>query len=162
MRTREIKIQDVMTMNPDWCLSESSATQAARIMKDTNVGIVPIVDSDSGRKLIGVVTDRDLCLAVVATGKNPDSVRVAEAMTSRLVTCQPDDDIRKATHLMQGNQVRRVPVVDRNGVLQGMVSTADILQRANLSASLTHETMKEVTKPTDEESRSRTRMKRAA
>ncbi|HKT33740.1 MAG TPA: CBS domain-containing protein [Nitrospira sp.] len=162
MRTREIKIQDVMTMNPDWCLSESSATQAARIMKDTNVGIVPIVDSDSGRKLIGVVTDRDLCLAVVATGKNPDSVRVAEAMTSQLVTCQPDDDIRKATHLMQGNQVRRVPVVDRNGVLQGMVSTADILQRANLSASLTHETMKEVTKPTDEESRSRTRMKHAA
>jgi CBS domain-containing protein len=162
MRTREIKIQEVMTMNPDWCLSESSATQAARIMKDTNVGIVPVVDSESGRKLVGVVTDRDLCLAVVAMGKHPDSVRVAEAMTSQVVTCNPDDDIRKAIHLMQGNQVRRVPVVDWDGILQGMVSTADILQRANLSANVTHETLKEVTKPTDEESRSRAKMKRAA
>jgi CBS domain-containing protein len=162
MRTREIKIRDVMTMNPDWCLPESSTTEAARMMKETNVGIVPVVDSESGRKLVGVVTDRDLCLAVVAMGKHPDSVRVAEAMTSQVVTSHPDDDIRKVIHLMQGNQVRRIPVVDREGMLQGMVSTADILQRANLSSDITHETMKEVTKPTDQASRSRAKMKRAA
>lgn len=162
MRTRDIKIQDVMTMNPDWCLRESSATQAARMMKETDVGIVPVVDSESGRKLVGVVTDRDLCLAVIAAGKHPDSVRVAEAMTSQVVTCHPDDDIRKAIHLMQGNQVRRIPVVDREGMIQGVVSTADIVQQAELSSNVTHETMKEVTKPTDQASRSRAKMKRAA
>ena len=160
MRARDIKIQDVMTMNPDWCLPESSTMEAGRIMKEADVGIVPVVDSESGRKVVGVVTDRDLCLAVVATGKQPDSVRVREAMTSQVVACHPDDDIRNAIHLMQGNQVRRIPVVDREGMLQGMISTADIVQQAELSPNVTHETMKEVTKPTDEETRFR--MKRAA
>jgi len=162
MRTREIKIQDVMTMNPDWCLPESTTMEAGRMMKETDVGILPVVDSELGRKLIGVVTDRDLCLSVVAAGKHPDSVRVREAMTSQVVTCQPDDDIRKAIHLMQGNQVRRIPVVDRQGMIQGMVSTADIVQQADLSSNVTHETMKEVTKPTDQPIRSKAKMKRAA
>lgn len=167
MRTREIKIQDVMTMNPDWCLPDSSATQAARIMKETNVGIVPVVDSESGRKLVGVATDRDLCLAVVARGVHPDSVRIAEAMTSQVVTCHPDDDVRTAIDLMQENQVRRIPIVDQNGSLQGMVSTADLVQHANLPSAVTHETLKKVTKPTDQQSRPRAqakanKMKRAA
>ena len=167
MRPSKIQIQDVMTMNPDWCLPESSATQTARIMKETNVGLVPVVNSESGRKLVGVVTDRDLCLAVVATGMHPDSVLIAEAMTAQVVDCQPSDDVRTAIDLMQENQVRRIPVVDRDGILQGMVSMADLLQHANLPSEVTHKTMKEVTKPTDDQSRPRAQakaneMKRAA
>jgi CBS domain-containing protein len=161
MKAKETKLKDIMTMNPDWCVPETSAMKAALIMKQTNVGIVPVLESEAGRKLVGVVTDRDLCLAVIAVGKHPDSVQVGEAMTSDVVTCQPDEDVRKAADLMQENQVRRIPVVDREGILQGIVSTADILQRSNLPSDIAHETLKKVTKPTDHASRPRAKIQRA-
>jgi CBS domain-containing protein len=66
-----------MTSNPTWCVPGTSATQAARIMKQTNIGIVPVVESDADRQLIGVVTDRDLCLTVIAMAKHPDAVQGA-------------------------------------------------------------------------------------
>ena len=126
-------IQDIMTMNPDWC-----PKQAARIMKETNVGMLPVVKFESGRKVIGVVTDRDLCLAMIAAGKHPGAVQVGEAMTSYVVAYQ-SDDVRKAADLMQDNQVRRIPVVDGNGLLEGIVS-----------------------KPMDQVNRPRAKMQRAA
>lgn len=161
-QSQDMKIADVMTMNPDWCIPQTPATQAARIMKDTNVGIVPVVDSESGRTLVGVVTDRDLCLAVVAMGVHPDSVLVGQAMTSEVMACHPNDKLRKAADVMRDNQIRRVPIVDEQGVLQGMVSTADIIQRSNLSPDLTHHILRKVTEPTEEASRPRAQMKRAA
>ena len=97
--------------------------------------------------------DRDLCLAVIAVGKRPDSVQVGEAMTSEVVACQPDEDVRKAADLMQENQVRRIPIIDPEGILQGIVSTVDILPRSNLPFDITHETLKKVTKPAAHASR---------
>ncbi|HJT21802.1 MAG TPA: CBS domain-containing protein [Nitrospira sp.] len=157
-----MKIRDVMTPNPSYCVPEHTSVQAARIMKDKNVGIVPVVETEAKRTLIGVVTDRDLCLAVVATGRHPDSVRIRETMTDTLVTCRPDEDISSAADRMREHQIRRVPVVDEQGMLAGMVSTADILQRSNLPSDRTHETMKKVTEPTEQASGPRARKEQQA
>src|SRR5262245_57699925 len=114
-----MNIKAIMTTNPSYCLPGDSSTRAARIMKDKNVGIVPIIASDIDHKLIGVVTDRDLCLAVVAQNVQPDSVQVRQCMTTPIVTIRPDDDVEKVLALMSENQVRRIPVVNEDGMLEG-------------------------------------------
>lgn len=153
-----MKIRDVMTSNPNRCIPEASATQAARIMDQMHVGIVPVVVSDTNPKLVGVVTDRDLCLSVVAADKHPSSVQVSNCMTSEIVACRPEDDIQKALDLMSKHQVRRVPVINEQGLLQGMVSTADIWQRSNLSSDFVQRALKDVTSPTREASKPRAKM----
>jgi signal-transduction protein with cAMP-binding, CBS, and nucleotidyltransferase domain len=99
------------------------------------------------------VTDRDLCLEVIAEGRDPLSVQVRECMTRTLVCCNPEDDIQRAVDLMCDNQVRRIPVVDQQGTIQGMVSMADIVQRSETPSSKTHETLKKVSEPTDQASK---------
>jgi CBS domain-containing protein len=148
-RRSEMKIQEVMTTNPTWCLPEDPSIQAARIMRELNVGIVPVVKSITDRKLVGVVTDRDLCLGVVAMDQHPQATPVHKCMTTNMVVCHPDEEILQAADLMEEYQVRRIPVVDQRGILQGMISTADICQRSNLSCDTTHHILKKVTEPTD-------------
>jgi CBS domain-containing protein len=153
-----MKIQEVMTTDPTWCLPEDPSIQAARIMRERNVGIVPVVKSLTDRRLVGVVTDRDLCLGAVAMDQHPQAVPVQKCMTTDMVACQPDEDILRAADLMEEHQVRRIPVVDQQGILQGMISTADICQRSNLSSDITHHVLKKVTEPTDYASKPRARM----
>jgi CBS domain-containing protein len=153
-----MKIQDVMTPNPMWCLPEDTSIQAARMMRELNVGIMPVVKSLTDRKLVGVVTDRDLCLGVVAMDQHPAAVPVQKCMTTNMVACLPDEDILRAADLMEEHQVRRIPVVDQQGILQGMISTADICQRSDLSSDMTHHILKKVTEPTDYASKPRARM----
>lgn len=157
-----MNIKDVMTTNPRYCVPGDTSTHAARIMKDKNVGIVPIIASDIDHKLIGVVTDRDLCLAVVAQNVQPDTVKVRQCMTTLIVTVGPDDDVQKAMALMSENQVRRIPVVNQKGMLEGMVATADILQRANVSSDETYDVFKKVSEPTDQASKPRAKMTQKA
>ena len=157
-----MKIQDVMTPHPMWCLPEDTLIQAARMMRELNVGIIPVVQSLTDRRLVGVVTDRDLCLGVVAMDQHPQAVLVQKCMTTNMVACQPDEDILRAADLMEEHQVRRIPVVDQQGILQGMISTADICQRSNLSSAITHHILKKVTKPTDHASKPRAKMSHKA
>lgn len=127
------------------------------------IGLVPVIDSESGRKVVGVVTDRDLCLAVVAAGQHPDSVLVRDAMTSKnIVTCRSEDDLEKVIDCMRKNQIRRVPIVDSGGKLCGVVSTADILQRSDLQSNVTHETFKTISEPSEHASGPRAKMQHAA
>src|SRR5579885_139652 len=137
-----MNIKDVMTTSPNCCLPFDTAVRAARMMKEKNIGVVPVID-------------RDLCLAGVAEGLDPAAVQVKQCMTPNVVACRPDDDVNKAVELMRENQVRRIPVVDDEGVIQGMVSTADLLQRSDISTSDTHETLKKVTEPTEAPSKPR-------
>jgi len=157
-----MKIQDVMTPHPMWCLPEDTSIQAARIMRELNVGIVPVVKSSTDRTLVGVVTDRDLCVGVVAMDQHPQAVPVQKCMTTTMVACQPNEDILRAADLMEEHQVRRIPVVDQQGILQGMISTADICQRSNLSSHITHHILKKVTKPTAHASKPRAKMSHKA
>jgi len=158
-----MKISDVMTKNPTCCLPSDAAQVAAIIMRDEDTGIVPVVDDEKSRRLIGVVTDRDLCVTVIADGqtyimaegRDPTSVRVEEFMTRRLVCCSPDDDLESALELMRENQVRRILIVNGQREVQGIVSMADVVRRGEIASGETRETLKRICEPTDRASRPR-------
>jgi CBS domain-containing protein len=125
-----MKVQDVMTRDPSCVTPEAPARDAARIMKDDNVGVVPVVEEQSSRRLVGVVTDRDLAVRVVADGRDGDT-RVRDVMSrDRLATCTPDEDVDDVMDLMASEQVRRIPIVDERGSLVGIVSQADVVRKS--------------------------------
>src|SRR5262245_26619798 len=105
-----MRVKHVMTKDPKCCVPSDSAQRAASIMRDENAGIVPVVESAQSAKIVGVVTDRDLCMNVVAEGRDPGSVTVEQCMTSKVVTCTTNDSVDRVTELMKENQIRRIPV----------------------------------------------------
>lgn len=116
------QIRDLMTENPTTCEPSTTAVDAARVMASEDVGPVPIVD---GGRLVGIVTDRDLVVRILAEGKDPNSATIGEIASSDLVTVQPDADLQEAERLMADNQVRRLPVVEGDRLV-GIVAQADI------------------------------------
>lgn len=123
--------RDVMTPDPACCQTTDSIVRVAQFMKTEDVGAVPVVDSLSTRKLVGIVTDRDIAVKAVASGRSLDSTTVREVMTTDVVTCREDEDVDKAVARMAERQVRRLPVVDASGAMRGIISQADIATRVN-------------------------------
>ncbi|GAX90627.1 CBS domain-containing protein [Effusibacillus lacus] len=117
-----MKLRDLMTSEVKTCSPNDSVVEAAKIMRSIDVGIVPVVEGD---KLVGVVTDRDIVLNVVAEGQDVATSRVANCMTSSVVTGTPEMDAHVAADLMAENQIRRLPVVE-NGRLVGIVAIGDL------------------------------------
>jgi CBS-domain-containing membrane protein len=144
-----------MTKDPTSCVASDTAQKAASIMRAEDAGIVPVIENEQSQKVIGVVTDRDLCMNVVAEGRDPRTVRAEECMTATVVTCSPNDAVEKTMELMKENQIRRVPVVDEGRKLLGIVSLADVVSRAELKTTQTHDTLKTVSAPTAEPSKPR-------
>jgi CBS domain-containing protein len=157
-----MRIKHVMTRDPSCCVPSDPAPKAARIMRDEDAGIVPVIENEQSQKIVGVVTDRDLCMNIVAEGRDPNGVSVEACMTAVVVTCAPTDSVARVTDLMKENQIRRVPVVDADGRLQGIVAMADLVGRAELKTTEIHETLKKVSAPTSEPSKPRARAKRVA
>jgi CBS domain-containing protein len=120
-------IRDLMTTNPRSLESGSTVVEAARLMRDEDAGLIPICE---GEKLIGTVTDRDIAIRVVAEGKSPDSITVGEIASRELVTIDPQQELDEALRLMARHQVRRLPVVEEDGKLVGIVAQADIARNA--------------------------------
>jgi CBS domain-containing protein len=116
-------IRDLMTANPCSVDADKSVAYAAKMMRDEDVGLAPIVEGD---KLVGTVTDRDIAIRVVAEGKDPEQVTVREAASTNLVTIDPQQDLDEALRLMAQHQVRRLPVVEEDGRLVGVVAQADV------------------------------------
>jgi len=121
-----MKIREVMSPNPVSCLPTDSAQLVARIMCERGIGSVPVVMDQDSRKLVGLITDRDLCCSVVADGLDPKTTTIEKFMTLNPVTCQEVEDIEHCEHLMQEHQVRRIPVVDAEGGVIGIVAQADL------------------------------------
>jgi len=121
-------VNDVMTMDPTCCLASDTIDRAAQIMKDEDVGSVPVVD-DTSATLVGILTDRDIVIQVIAGKKECSIVQVQEIMTRNPVTCRPDEDIQNAMDKMSQHQVRRIPVIDDNGRILGIVAQADLATR---------------------------------
>jgi CBS domain-containing protein len=141
-----VKIQDVMTRDPHCVTPETAARDAARIMKDDNVGVIPVVEGNASRKLIGIVTDRDLALRVVAEGRDGDT-RVRDVMSrSSLATCTPDESVDSVMDLMASEQVRRIPIVDERGDLIGIVSQADVVRKSRRDGKA-EETIERISEP---------------
>ena|SRR5438105_9537944 len=121
-------IRELMTKNPRTVTSDQTVVDAAKIMREVDTGIVPIVDGD---KLVGVVTDRDITIEVVAQGKDPQSTKVTDAASRDLVTIDPQQNLDEALRLMAEHQVRRLPVVEEDGKLVGIVAQADVAKHAD-------------------------------
>lgn len=121
-------VRDLMTSNPRTVSSDSTVVEAARIMRDEDTGIVPIVDGD---RLVGTITDRDITIRVIAEEKDAKSTGVREVASTDLVTIDPQQDLDEALRLMAQHQVRRLPVVEEGGRLVGIVSQADVARQAD-------------------------------
>jgi CBS domain-containing protein len=123
--------EEVMTPNPVCCLPTDSVKRAAELMKSENVGPIPVIDNEQDRKLVGIITDRDLVVKVIAEGCDASSTLVESVMTRRAVSCRLDDPLQKAMDLMSEHQLRRITIVDKANVILGIISQADIATRGN-------------------------------
>jgi CBS domain-containing protein len=117
-------IQEAMTSNPTTVESTTTAQEAARIMKSEDIGSLPIVE---GKNLVGVITDRDLAIRVVAEGRGTDTT-IGEIASKDVVTVDPQQSLEDAARLMAEHQVRRLPVVEEDGKLVGILAQADVAQ----------------------------------
>lgn len=120
MRVSEAAVQDVQTVRDDASLAE-----AGRRLRDADCGVLPVVDPD--HHLVGILTDRDLALALVAGDLTASGMTVGEAMTRDVIRCRPDDDVRTALGRMAEHGIRRLPVCTAEGLLCGILSVDDLL-----------------------------------
>ncbi len=118
--------RDAMTPNPVCCLTTDSAQTVAGLLRKHNVGSVPVVTDHQSRKLIGIITDRDLCCSVVANGVNARSTPIEEFISRNPAACREGEPLDRCERLMQERQVRRIPIVDGDGQVIGIVSQADL------------------------------------
>jgi CBS domain-containing protein len=136
---------EIMSRSPSSCTAADPAVRAAELMKREDVGSVPVVASTTDRHVIGIVTDRDLTLRLVAARKHPDTTSVSEIMTRSPATCHERDDIHEAMETMSRQQVRRIPIVDEQGQLCGIVAQADIAR--HLDERQSGEVLEDVSQP---------------
>jgi CBS domain-containing protein len=121
------RVKEVMSSNPCAIDADKPVSYAAKMMKDENVGLAPVVEGD---RLVGTLTDRDIVTRVVAEGKDPSSVTAREAASSQLATAEPEQDLDEALKMMASKQVRRLPVVV-DGRLVGVLAQADVARQAD-------------------------------
>ena len=124
-----MQAQDIMTAKPACCTPDDSVTEAARLMTENDCGCVPVVEDQESRKLVGVVTDRDLACRCLGEGKGPET-KVRDVMSAAPSCCGPDDDVEAVERIMSDRQVRRVPVIDGGGCCVGIVAQADLAREA--------------------------------
>jgi CBS domain-containing protein len=121
-----MSVQSIMTRDPACCTESTPLRDVAQMMIDNDCGQIPVVAGNGSKRPIGVVTDRDIVVRLVALGTNPLESRAADAMSTPCVTVTTETDLRDCCEVMESNRIRRVPVVDANGELCGIVSLADI------------------------------------
>lgn len=140
-----MKCKDIMTKSIKMCDSSCSARDVAQIMKKINTGAVPVVDDED--RVTGIVTDRDIALHTVADGKDPSKVKVHDIMSKHIVTSHEDDLLDDAIVKMKENKVRRLPIVDDEGRLTGMLSLGDIALLSDLECKVIEETLGQISEP---------------
>jgi CBS domain-containing protein len=141
VQLKEIMTQDVETIRPD-----SKLQDAASKMKSLDVGSLPVCD---GRRLVGILTDRDITVRAVADGRDPADTKVSDMMTSEMIYCFEDQSLEDAARLMQEHQIRRLPIVDRKQQLVGIVSLGDVALEDD-NNRLSGEALEEISKPSQQ------------
>jgi CBS domain-containing protein len=140
-----MNIREVMSPNPVCCVPHDSAQKVAKILCEHNVGSIPVIENEQSRKLVGMITDRDLCCAVIAAGLDPKSTPIANFMARSPVSCRDGDDLDKCERAMQEHKIRRIPVVDGEGHCIGIVSQADLALKEK--PEKVSKTLAEISKP---------------
>ena len=146
MQVRELMSDHVICCTPDTNLKD-----VAKLMVEHDCGDIPVIQDRDGRKLIGVITDRDITCRAVAEGRNPLELTAQDCMSKPVVTVTPDTMLEDCCHTMERNQIRRVPVVDKRGACCGVVSQADIARVA--SEARAGQVLREVSRQTSAPSR---------
>ena len=146
-----MEVKDIMTKNPACCTTDSTLQEVARLMVEHECGETPVVENKQNMKLVGVITDRDITCRSVAVGKNPLKMTAGDCMSSPCITVTLDMSLEDCCKVMEENQVRRVPVVDKRGACCGIVAQADIAQHA--SKQETARVVKKVSQPNESASR---------
>jgi len=128
-----MKVQEIMTTDVRACGPEATLAEAAMIMWDNDCGTVPVVNGAG--LCVGMITDRDICMAVVTKNRLASDLTVGEVSAGKVISCPPDADVRAALELMKREQLRRVPVTDGAGQLVGILSIADCIRHAKKGES---------------------------
>lgn len=139
-----MKVEQIMNKKIGTCMMEDSLNEAARIMWERDCGVVPVTASDRSGRLVGILTDRDICMASYTQGRNLKEMKVADAMSTGVSCCKPDDTLQDAARIMQEVKVRRLPVIDDAGHLLGIVSLADLTQECERELSSKKKDLSEV------------------
>lgn len=140
-----MKVKEIMSTAPNCCTPNDTAQSVAKIMCELNVGSIPVVDQQS-RGLLGIITDRDLCCRVLVRSLDSGSTRIQDFVTQSPATCRDDDGVEQCARLMQEHQVRRIPVVDRDNRVIGIVAQADLALKDK--PERVHRTVAEISKTT--------------
>jgi len=123
-----MKVQEIMTREVQCCAPDTNLAEAAKMMWDSDCGALPVLNVEG--RVLGVITDRDICMAVATKNRSAPDVTVWETVSGKIYTCNASDDVHTALDIIKRHQVRRLPVVDEDGVLQGMVSMNDLVLHA--------------------------------
>jgi CBS domain-containing protein len=132
-----MKVRDLMVTEVKCCATYSTLNSAAQTMWENDVGCVPIADKDG--RVVGMLTDRDICMAAYIQGVSLKEALVTSAMSKQVFSCKPEEDIATAEKLMREKQVRRLPVIDAEGRLAGIISLNDIVREASREAEMKRE-----------------------
>jgi CBS domain-containing protein len=124
-----MKVQDVMTGNPTVCDLNASLAEAAMKMWDNDCGVLPVLKD--GQQVVGLITDRDICMALALQNCNPGDISAEKVITGEVFSVRPEDEVEKALELMQEHKVRRLPVLSSEGELKGILSMNDIVLKAD-------------------------------
>lgn len=140
-----MKVREAMTPDPVCCIPTDTAQHVAQLLRDHHVGSVPVVVDQESRKLYGMITDRDLCLAVVAEGLDPKTTTIEDYVSLNPVSCRDGENLVRCERLMQEHQVRRIPIVDGEDRVIGIVAQADVALAE--PPEKVSKTVKELSKP---------------
>lgn len=124
-----MKVNEVMTKSPAYCSADTNLGAAAEIMWKRNCGFLPVVGPQ--QNVVGVITDRDMCIAMATRNRLPGQVTVQEISSMVTYSCRPDDDVQAAMDIMSDKKVRRLPVIDTAGKLEGILSVDDVILRTD-------------------------------
>lgn len=137
------RCREIMTPDPAYCRTGDRVSEAAEILRDRDIGAVPVTRDGW---LVGILTDRDIVTRVVASGLDPTEIPVEEAMTRDPVSCRSEDAMERIVEIMEERQVRRVPVVDDEGRLVGIVAQADLARRSHAPLMIA-DLLEEISRP---------------
>lgn len=125
-----MRVEQIMTKQVSCCSPDQTLAQAAQLMWDHDCGSLPVCTGNGASRVVGVITDRDICMSALFKGKPLHELRVSDAMSRQLHTCRPEDSLADVEKKMREAQIRRLPVVDEQGALVGMISLADLAREA--------------------------------
>jgi CBS domain-containing protein len=147
-----MKAREMMSKNPTCVTPDTPLVDAARLMKDENIGVVPVVESSDSRRLVGVLTDRDIAIRAVAEGRDGATTSVGHVMSTNVRTSAPDDSVNDVMALMGSEQIRRVPIVDERGDIVGIIAQADIVLEGDDNKKA-EQTIEQISEPSGKHSR---------